>query len=569
MKGKKKTNEEFLKELREVHGDDLVAAEDYINIDTKIKFRCNIDGYEWMTSPYLMLKGCGCPCCSGRICIEEINSLYKLRPDLIKYFKNKNNSKTHTVKSGEYADCICPDCGFEKRVKICNLSNYGFKCDYCSDKISLPNRFVATLLKHINISFKLEETFSWAQKKRYDVYIPNYKGETIIIENQGIQHNIGGFENLGGRNLQEEQENDKLKEILALEHKISKYVKVYFYNQYNTFENCKDSILNSSLNTIFNLKDVKWSLIWEECQRSLIIQVWETWNTMDKNIRSTVSVGKLYGIDRTTVARYLKLGVEIKRLEYNPLDEQKTGTGKFGSKHPCSKKVICLNTLEMFESITLATKKYKVDIYRCCSGKTRWSGKSDEGVKLIWKFYEEYKKMSLKEVEIFMKLTQEEILNEKIRKQSERFVNMERVVCLTTKEVFANSNEASLKYNIVKYRNIDYCCDKNNKLLSSGTLKDKTKLVWRYYNDYIIMTDREIEEKISEANNCNKGKNNYKSKKIICINTKQAFDSQREAGEYYGIKFINNIGACCRGERKVCGKLENGEYLKWEYLDAV
>lgn len=558
MIGKKKTNEEFLKELREVHGDNIEALEEYINIDAKIKFRCNIDAHEWETIPYTLLIGSGCPCCSGRTCVEEINSVYKLRPDLIKYFKNIDDAKTHTLKSGEYVNCQCPECGFEKKIKICNLSNYNFHCDYCSDKISLPNRFIATLLKSIDIDFKLEKIFSWSQKKKYDVYIANYKGESIVIENQGIQHDKGGFENLGGRTLEEEQKNDRIKKELALQNGIKEknYIEVNFYNQYSTLENFKNSVLDSSLNELFDIKDIDWYLVWEECQKSLIIQVWQTWNIMDRNIRSTVSVGKLYGIHRQTVAKYLKLGVEIGKVEYNPLEEQKTFEGRCGDEHPNSKKVVCLNTGEIFESISLANKEHRGSIYECCKGILKSCGKLDDGTKTVWRYYEEYCIMTSTEIEQII-----ETANEKITPRNK--LN-NKIVCLNTREIFYSSQEAGEKINIINPYNIELCC--RQEYLSCGKINDE-KLVWRYYDEYIGMTKCEIEKVILQANDSIKGGNHYKSKNILCLNTNMIFNSQKEAGEYYGIKSYNNIGMCCRGERKYCGKLSTGKKLEWMYCE--
>ena len=64
-----------------------------------------------------------------------------------------------------------------------------------------------------------------------------------------------------------------------------------------------------------------------------------------------------------------------------------------------------------------------------------------------------------------------------------------------------------------------------------------------------------------------------KYKKVICLNTKQVFNSIKEAGEWTKVKTAkSNIGACCKGTRKYCGKHPiTGEKLEWmfyeEYLE--
>ena len=55
------------------------------------------------------------------------------------------------------------------------------------------------------------------------------------------------------------------------------------------------------------------------------------------------------------------------------------------------------------------------------------------------------------------------------------------------------------------------------------------------------------------------------SKKVICINTGEIFDSMKEAGNYYNVT-RSNITLCCREIRKSAGKL-NGTKLKWKFLE--
>ena len=67
------------------------------------------------------------------------------------------------------------------------------------------------ILYFLNVDYKHNTSFKWSNKKRYDFYIPNKK---TIIEIHGKQHFARGFENLGGKTLQEEIDNDKYKRNL-------------------------------------------------------------------------------------------------------------------------------------------------------------------------------------------------------------------------------------------------------------------------------------------------------------------------------------------------------------------
>ena len=64
-------------------------------------------------------------------------------------------------------------------------------------------------------------------------------------------------------------------------------------------------------------------------------------------------------------------------------------------KKKCSKSVICLNNLDIMESISDASRKYNIDIgsiSKCCSGKRRFAGVIN-GEKGEWMYYDDYLKL--------------------------------------------------------------------------------------------------------------------------------------------------------------------------------
>ena len=68
------------------------------------------------------------------------------------------------------------------------------------------------------------------------------------------------------------------------------------------------------------------------------------------------------------------------------------GTRNERAAKSCSKKIILINTGEIFESTREASKKYNVHnstICQCLKGIKKSAGKSSNGEKLIWKYYEE------------------------------------------------------------------------------------------------------------------------------------------------------------------------------------
>lgn len=63
----------------------------------------------------------------------------------------------------------------------------------------------------------------------------------------------------------------------------------------------------------------------------------------------------------------------------------------------------------------------------------------------------------------------------------------------------------------------------------------------------------------------------YQAKKVICINTQEVFATIKEASEKYKNSGVNdvNIGKCCRGERRYCGKFEDGTPIQWSYYEET
>lgn len=73
-----------------------------------------------------------------------------------------------------------------------------------------------------------------------------------------------------------------------------------------------------------------------------------------------------------------------------------------------------------------------------------------------------------------------------------------------------------------------------------------------------------VDKEMKVVKNFNKNKNNQKeavSKKVICIETGEIFNSAKEAGEKVGLYNGSAIIACCRG------RFQTSKGLHWKYLD--
>ena len=133
----------------------------------------------------------------------------------------------------------------------------------------------------------------------------------------------------------------------------------------------------------------------------------------------------------------------------------------------------------------------------------------------------------------------------------------QEVILLNTKEVFSTIIEGEKKYNIC---GISDCCRGGTNLC--GRLKDGTPLVWMYYDDYLNLTEEEVQEKIRNADT-----------RIILLNTKEIFLTQLEGANKYGT-YQQHISKCCNGKVRSAGKHPiTGEKLVWmfykDYLKLV
>lgn len=198
---------------------------------------------------------------------------------------------------------------------------------------------------------------------------------------------------------------------------------------------------------------------------------------------------------------------------------------RFSKAHDNTKrKIVCLETKEIFDSITDAANKYNIqisDIVSCCKGRLCTAGN------MKWQYYEDY-------------------LNGISVRENSWFV---KIICLNTLERFDKIVDASKKYN-VPASNITLCCQR--KYSSAGKCPTtKEPLVWQYLNDYIngVRPKELLKSGIS----------------VQCLNTGEIFQTIREAARHYNTD-AHGIKCCCDGIRISSGKHPiTKEKLKWDY----
>lgn len=315
-----------------------ILDDEYINSQSKLKCRCLIDGFEFEATWNNLSRGRGCIKCANLkssilYSTPNGNSIYDLRPDLVEYFTNPEDAKKYMVNSDRKVQLKCPKCGTlkGKQISVKQLSRCGFSCDYCSDGISIPEKFGIYLFQQIGVKFEIQKNFVWSNRKRYDICF-ELNNEIFIIEIHGEQHyKYSGFK----RTLIQEQENDLLKYNLAIQNGIKPENYIIIDCRKSEFEWLKENFIEQ-LQDYFDLSNINWSLIFTNCQKSFVIEISELWNELGENASRYMICNEL-GLNRQFVIKYLKIGKEIGLCSYDTKKEMSKG-GKLSGINK-SKKV--------------------------------------------------------------------------------------------------------------------------------------------------------------------------------------------------------------------------------------
>ena len=356
------------------------------------KYKCLVCGYVGNILEQTLKRNNGCPICGCNKTVKGINDMYKTNPSLASLLANPEDGYRHSQNSNYKVDWKCPYCSYIiKNKRISTVNKYGLSCPKCGDGISYPEKIMFNVLEQLNIDFIYQLTKTnkeWCKTYRYDFYF-KINNEEYIIETHGIQHysNITSFKSCNGRNLQEEQENDKFKKGLAIKNGIKSENYIVIDCRKSELEWIKNNILKSKLNNIFDLSKINWLKCHKYACSSLVRQICDLWNS---GIRSTKEISEMTKISRSVVIKYLKQGNELKWCNYNPKYNMSQTYKKAIKK--TSKKVICLNNKQIFVSLSQATHRTGINnIYKCCKGKTTYSGKDPiTKEKLHWMYYDEY-----------------------------------------------------------------------------------------------------------------------------------------------------------------------------------
>lgn len=467
------------------------------------------------------MKKKGCPYCNGSMLLRGFNDISITRPDVYNLLTDKEDCMYYPSSSKE-TSFTCPTCGNELIKKLSSVSRYGLNCPTCDDGFSYPEKFFMSVLVQGNIIFEGQKRFNFLKGKKYDFYIPS---KNMIVETHGGQHYSDNFRFKS--KVRDEKTNDNLKRTTAIENGIENYFEIDC--SYSTKEYITASIIESKVLEILeiNVGDIDFDKCAIDASNSFVKQAWDLWNTSKY---SNAQIAEILNLAPNTTCQYLRLGTDLGVCNYNGQEERNkasahpvvlTNTGevfdymedamkKYGKLNISGccrgeivsagkmvdgtpmiwryledyddnedytydnntiKKIICLETKEIFNKIIDACKQY--DLADCTISSHLTKRNSFAGrhplnkMPLHWMYLDEYMNSSQEQID--------EIINATPMQYSS-------IICLNNKEIFKSATDALSICNIKSVSSITDCCKGKQK--STGFVGNEPA-IWMYYKEYI------------------------------------------------------------------------------------
>ena len=241
----KKSNNDFIKEVHSLVGDEYTILGNYVNNSTKIKMRHNsidCDNYEWNANPVSFLSGSRCPKCSGlynETHGEFIDSIRKLVGDEYTVL-SEFSSLSNKIKMRHN----CDKCNnYEWEVRANNFKNKGYRCPECNriSEKTLGEKAVEEYLLCNKYNYVMYKTFDDCRNiglLSFDFYVPD---RNLLIEFDGKQHLYGW--NDCEDSLNKQKIRDRIKDKYCIDNNID--LLRIAYTEINNVEVILDKYFNN------------------------------------------------------------------------------------------------------------------------------------------------------------------------------------------------------------------------------------------------------------------------------------------------------------------------------------
>lgn len=344
-----------------------------------VKYQCPVCGFVGTMRKHHFDSGTGCRVCNGKEVLPGYNDAATVRPDLVEFFKNRDDASHITVCSGKKITTKCPVCGLEKQTRMSDLSNRGYRCQICYGGFSTPNRYMSALLASTGIDFIPEKTFLWSGRFRYDFYIPSIEA---IVEMHGNQHYS---DRTGWSELSKVKHLDKQKKKLASEHGVLHYFEIQADR--SDADYIRQRVIESGVLELLGVlpQDVDWLTVNNIAMAGAPQRCLELWQN---GIRDVKEIARSVKISTDSVSLYLKEYASYGLCDYSVYSQKQIGLEVAHQRR--RSPVVCQNTDEIFDSIRAASKYYGISeraLQNHLKGRSRSSGMDANGCKLTWKYY--------------------------------------------------------------------------------------------------------------------------------------------------------------------------------------
>ena len=156
-RGKQKTHEEFVEELRE-KSPTVVVKGQYVKGTIPIDCMCSVCGHTWRPAPKTLLKGIGCPSCANNIKLthnEFLDRLSRNNPHYLNFeIISEYSGMSHPVT------CKCRNCGTTWTAKANDLVRAGSGCPRCAGAFGYTHDQFLRNLKERNKQYDIIEILS-------------------------------------------------------------------------------------------------------------------------------------------------------------------------------------------------------------------------------------------------------------------------------------------------------------------------------------------------------------------------------------------------------------------------
>lgn len=285
------------------------------------KVRCNKDGYEhW--KPSGNLKRDGCPCCSGKIPVPGINTIWDTHRYLVADFGlDEEFSKTHTAGTNKEGKFTCLNCGktlFKRVPDVISKKSIG--C-ICGDGVSYPEKLGYGVFSQLPVEFETQYSPDYFSKERSDFYFHDFK---LVVElDGGLGHEGGVVHGKSKKTLEECIAIDNWKTKEHGKHGI-KTIRINCFK--SNLEYIKNNILSSELVKYFDFSSIDWLKAEEFALKNIIKEICDYWHEhkeiKQENI-TTSTMTKIFPVitSRECIVRYLKTGTKLGWCYYDPNEE--------------------------------------------------------------------------------------------------------------------------------------------------------------------------------------------------------------------------------------------------------